>query len=365
MKAKLGYLCSSESWGGLEMNHLRNAQWMQERGHNVVFICVAGSPIHINATDFGLKTHLIEKHKKYFGFKKARVLAKLITHESISHLIIRSTYDMSILASVKHILKSKLHTSYFMEMQLGVKKTNFLHTLRFKKIDLWSCPLNWLEDQVKTMTRFSNKTVVIPSGLNTSQFENLPSKLTARNELDLPPEILIFGLIGRFDRQKGQLLLINALKLAKNDNFSIVLLGEPTLNQVDGYTAEMTAEIKDSNLEKRVFIRPFRKDTATFYKAVDYLVMATKAETFGMVTIESLACGTPVIGSNAGGTPEILQNSTGGLLFETLNAQSLANQLNRISSEKVHFDATTLINMAKAYDHNKVCTQVEKALNLV
>jgi len=364
MTAKLGYLCSSESWGGLEMNHLRNAQWMQERGHAVVFICVAGSPIHTNSSNFGLKTIVIQKHKKYFDLKKARALAKLITKESLSHLMIRSTYDMSILASVKHTLKSKLHTSYFMEMQLGVKKTNLLHTLRFKKIDLWSCPLNWLENQVKTMTRFSNKTVVIPSGLDLCQFENLPEKSTSRNDLDLPLKTLTFGLIGRFDRQKGQLLLLNAMKMAKNDGFSIVLLGEPTVDETYDYMAEIEAEIEVKNLKNRVFIRPFRKDTAAFYNAIDYLVMATKAETFGMVTIESLACGTPVIGSNAGGTTEIIKKSKGGILFETLNTQSLADQIDRIISEKIYFDSKTLIKMAKVYDHHAVCSQVEKALNL-
>jgi len=365
MKAKLGYLCLSESWGGLEMNHLRNAQWMQERGHEVVFICVEGSPIHRNASTFGLNTILIDKHKKYYDFKKARVLVKVIGTESITHLIIRSTYDMSILASVKRKIGSKLHTSYFMEMQLGVKKTNLLHTLRFKQIDLWSCPLNWLEHQVKTMTRYSNKTLVIPSGLDLSQFENQPKKEVSRDALNLPKEKLIFGLIGRFDPQKGQLLLLSAMKLAKNTNFDIVLLGEATLNEGHGYSDEMNQFISSNGLTSRVHIRPFRKDTSTFYNAVDFLVMATKAETFGMVTIEALACGTPVLGSNAGGTPEILQEDKGGLLFEPLNPKSLADQIDKIISEKIQFDSNSLKEMARTYDHRAVCTRVEKALNLV
>jgi glycosyltransferase involved in cell wall biosynthesis len=83
-----------------------------------------------------------------------------------------------------------------------------------------------------------------------------------------------------------------------------------------------------------------------------------------MVTIESLACGTPVIGSNAGGTTEIIKKSKGGILFETLNTQSLADQIDRIISEKIYFDSKTLIKMAKVYDHHAVCSQVEKALNL-
>lgn len=364
MKAKLGYLCSSESWGGLEMNHLRNAHWMKERGHQVVFFCIQGSPIHKNAEQFGVDVITIEKHKKYFDFSKAKTLTKLILSNSVTHLIIRSTYDMSILASVKHKLKDKIHTSYFMEMQLGVKKTNLLHTLRFKKIDLWSCPLNWLEKQVQTMTKFSNKTVVIPSGLDLSQFSDMPNKEISRKALELPENTLIFGLIGRFDPQKGQLLLLNAMKLAKNKNFSIVLLGEPTLNEGQDYFKEMEATIEANGLENRVFIRPFRKDTATFYNAVDFLVMATKAETFGMVTIESLACGTPVLGSNAGGTPEILNTNEGGVLFETLNEIDLAKQIDFIIDSNVEFDANKLKNMTTVYDHHSVCNQVEEVLNI-
>ncbi|MCH2228995.1 MAG: glycosyltransferase family 4 protein [Crocinitomicaceae bacterium] len=364
MKAKLGYLCSSESWGGLEMNHLRNAQWMKELGHQVVFFCVNNSPIYRIAEEFGVDTITIEKHKKYFDFSKAKTLTKHIKSNEITHLIIRSTYDMSILAFVKYKLKDKIHTSYFMEMQLGVQKTNLLHTLRFKKIDLWSCPLNWLEKQVKTMTKFSNKTVVIPSGLDLLQFSNLPSKEISRREMELPESTLIFGLIGRFDPQKGQVLLLNAMNLAKNKDFSIIFLGEPTLNEGQDYYKEMEATIATHGLKNRVFIRPFRKDTATFYNAVDFLVMATKAETFGMVTIESLACGTPVLGSNAGGTPEILKMNEGGILFETLNESDLAKQIDFIIDSKKEFDSDKLKAMASVYSHHSICSQVEKALNI-
>ena len=66
MKAKLAYFCSSESWGGLEMNHLRNAAWMQERGHSVVVLCVQGSPIDMSAANFKLPVVHISKQKKYY-----------------------------------------------------------------------------------------------------------------------------------------------------------------------------------------------------------------------------------------------------------------------------------------------------------
>lgn len=364
MKAKLGYLCSSISWGGLEMNHLRNAKWMQERGHSVVFLCVKDSPLEKSAREFELNVVTIDKHKKYYDFKNARKLIDIINAEGVSHLLIRSTSDMSILATVKHKLKSKIHTSYFMEMQIGVKKTHLLHTLRYKYIDVWSCPLNWLSEQVKELTNFNNQNVVIPSGLDLTQFENLEEQSASRVQLEFPTDKLIFGLIGRFDIQKGQLLLLEAMQQCKNKDFCVALLGETTVNEGAEYFKEMQEVIKQNHLENRVFLRPFRKDTETFYNAIDWMVMATKAETFGMVTIEALACGTPVLGSNAGGTPEILSKEKGGLLFTSLDSKDLALKLDDISSNRKEVKSSELHQLAQQYDHNEVCKQVEQILLL-
>ncbi|MEJ6582599.1 MAG: glycosyltransferase family 4 protein [Crocinitomicaceae bacterium] len=364
MKAKLGYLCSSESWGGLEMNHVRNAEWMQVRGHNVVLICVKDSPIEKFAISKSIEVLSIDKHKKYYDFNKSKTLAKLISNLSISHLIVRSTYDISIASNVKRYLKDSIHTSYFMEMQLGVKKTNLLHTLRYKYIDLWSCPLEWLKIQVEEWTNFKNKLVVIPSGLDLSQFASLNSVQNDRKSMGIDGKVLVFGLIGRFDIKKGQLLLLNAMTKCSNNNFSVALLGEPTKNEGNTYFEEIQLFISEHKLEDRVSIHPFRENTTSFYNAIDWLVMATKAETFGMVTIESLACGTPVLGSNAGGTPEILNNEKGGLLFETQNSNDLAKKIDLICEKQTEFDSSILKAMAQQYDHHSVCEMIEKAFEI-
>lgn len=362
MKSKVAYLCSSVSWGGLEMNHLRNAKWMQDRGYEVCVIGIENTPFHQRCHEMNLPFQPIDLHKKYYDFSAGKKLASLLKKQQFTHLIIRHTRDMSITANVKFRLKNAIHTSYFMEMQLGVKKTNFLHTLRFKYIDLWSCPLLWLKKQVETMTRFKNELMVIPSGLELLPFSAMPSPSKAREELNLPEKTLLFGLVGRFDPQKGQLLLLEAMQKIKNLPFGIVLLGEPTKNEGMEYTEKIQAIAKQ--FPEKVFIRPFRKDIRPFYSAVDWFVMATKAETFGMVTIESLAAGTPVLGSNAGGTPEILKNETGGKLFESMNPDDLAQKMKEILSNQQHFDSESLKNMAKTYHHQSVCEKVEKALSL-
>lgn len=364
MKAKLAYLCGSQSWGGLEMNHVKNALWMLERGHAVCFICVKGSPCDKYAWELGVPTHHILPHKKYYDFKKASLLADFLLKNVFTHLLIRSNADMSIAASVKRKLKNAIHTSYFMEMQLGVNKKHLLHTIRYKYIDLWSCPLPWLEKQVRTMTNFKNDLVTIPSGIDRSQFNNLPSQEEARRMLELPADAFVFGLIGRFDPQKGQLLLLEAMRKCRNNNFCVAFLGEPTMYEGDTYYKEMLRIVNDEDLSQRVFIRPFMSEVGIFYRAVNWIIMATKAETFGMVTIEALASGTPVLGSNAGGTSEILTGfgMQGGLLFESMNADSLAEQIDFIIDNKVLLDSNQLVQMTNMYDHKTVCEQVEVAL---
>lgn len=362
VKTKLAYLCSSSSWGGLEMNHLRNAKWMLDRGHEILVIGVQNSPYHDYAKSLKLPFQDFPIYKKYYDFKAARNLVLILEENGVSHLIIRSTRDMSITATVKRKMKERIHTSYFMEMQLGVKKTGIGHSVRFKYIDLWSCPLNWLHDQVKTMTHFKNELVIIPSGVDLSVFQSELSTAEARKMLKLPEDGIFFGLIGRFDPQKGQLLLLEAMEKCTNNQFSVVLLGEPTKNEGDGYYSQMKLIAEKKN--DRVHIRPYRADIVTFYRAMDWIVMATKAETIGMVTIESLASGTPVLGSNAGGTPEILSQEQGGILFESMNSDDLALKIDEILANKAQYAPAMLQQLVQHFDHHAVCAAVEKSLGI-
>ena len=366
MKTKIGYLCSSESWGGLEMNQLRNARWMQQRGHAVVILCVKDAPLYLHAISENIPVILVEKHRKYYDYGAGLNLRNCIRDAAITHLIIRDTLEMSICAIAKRFArKHPFHLSYFMEMQLGVNKTNFLHTVRLRALDLWSCPLEWLEKQVHTMTRFfPSKTVVIPSGMELAPFFSEQTQAEARKLLELPEGKTIIGLIGRFDPHKGQLLLLEALKSIKDKSVCVCLLGEPTRNEGTDYFERISQAIRENQLEERVFIRPFRADIASFYRAVDASVMASKSESFGMVTIEAMASGTPTIGSDAGGTPEILKYGELGYLFETLNPVSLAAAIEKFMENPQAIPASKLQENARAYDHHKVCEQVEKALQI-
>jgi len=362
---RIAYLCGSDSWGGLEMNQWRNARWMKARGHDVFVLGRANTELQRYCEQDGIEFLAIDKHKKYYDFKAGRKISKLLKEREIHHLIIRDVRDMSVAASAKHFGKNSFQLHYFMEMQLGVKKKGWLHTMRYRKLTTWSCPLEWLEKQVESMTRVpTDKVIHIPSGLELAPLQVPLSQKEARKLLDVPEKGMLLGLAGRFDPQKGQLLLLEAIQQVPDKNVGIVLLGSPTHNEGEDYHEAMLRFIERHNLQDRVFVRPFRKDIHVFYKAVDAFIMASRAETFGMVTIEAMACGTPVIGSNAGGTPELLQYGGLGYLFEPLSSTDLAIKITEFLEKPNRFQPEMLREAMEFFDHGRVCALVELRLRL-
>jgi glycosyltransferase involved in cell wall biosynthesis len=91
--------------------------------------------------------------------------------------------------------------------------------------------------------------------------------------------------------------------------------------------------------------------------------MASYSETFGMVTLESMACGTPVIGSDSGGTKSLLNKGKLGILFEPKNPQDLAEKLNNALSSNLKFSEKELVNFTKEFDYNLVCEKIENLIN--
>ncbi|HZH87438.1 MAG TPA: glycosyltransferase [Brumimicrobium sp.] len=360
----IAYFCPSKSWGGLEMNQLRNAEWMSNRGHKVLILTQENSKIHHEAIQLDIPVDFVKSHRKYYDVVNAWRLLKKIKQHQISHLIIRDPKDMSLCAMAKSWHFNKLFLAYFMEMQIGIPKLDFLHTLRYSKFDLWSCPLPWLQKQVLELTKFpETKTEVIPSGLELDKYFNAPVSNQAKQILELDTSKEYIGLVGRFDAQKGQLLLLEAYNQIKSEiNHDLVFLGESTHGESDEYLSKLKNFVQQNDLERRVFFRPFRNDVETFYSAIDVFVMATKSETFGMVTIEALASGCRVVGSNKGGTVEILNHGELGTLFESENKDDLAKKL-IVSIQNKNFDSNKVIEASKRYDAQKVCELVEKAIN--
>jgi glycosyltransferase involved in cell wall biosynthesis len=356
---QIAYLCGSMSWGGLEMNQLRNAIWMKNRGHRVVLIGWEGSPIIQAAQNRELETFCIPKYRKYYPIISAYKLANWISLKKMDYIFVRAYTDLSLASGISFWGFGKLKVYYFMEMNLGGSKKQFFRTLRFKRLAGWCCPLESLKQQTIANTNFDPKKIhVIPSGIDFSHVVK-ESKIESRKKLGLPEDVFLFGLVGRIDPQKGQLHAVKALEKISDDHIKLVIVGEKTKGEASNYEQELLAFIRSKNLENRVIFLPFQQNPFVVFNAFDWTLMASLSETVGMVTIESMAQGTPVIGSNAGGTPEILHYGKAGLLFEPGNENDLADKM----KQSISFFGFQTQKAVANFNHHYVCTKVEELLS--
>ncbi len=82
--------------------------------------------------------------------------------------------------------------------------------------------------------------------------------------------------------------------------------------------------------------------------------MCSRMEAFGRVTVEALKAGLPVIGSNSGGTTEIIENNTNGVIFKYNNTNSLTNAIEKILLMETNNYKTLQNNALKTrYQYNK------------
>jgi glycosyltransferase involved in cell wall biosynthesis len=360
MKLTLAYLCNTSSWGGLEMNQIRNATWMKERGHDVHVFVVLNSPAHLEALDRKLTIHVIAKHKRHYDFYRAYLLYKKLTESSVECLIVRSTFDMSIAASISFYSRGKIKTIFCMEMQLSFPKKQFFRTWRYNYLDAWCCPLNYLKEQVLTQTNMKKERVfLVPSGVDLQSSLHMPIH-SARETLNLPKNTTIFGILGRIDPKKGQRLVIEIWE--KVTDSILLIQGDIDETEHKQYLKDLYDLVEQQKLNNRIVFLPFSTKTDLFFGAIDALIVPSENETVGMVSLEALAHYKPVIGSNTGGTKEILSNERIGLLFEPNSQEDLRMKISDFLMSKNKFIREDFGSEIQKYDKNNVCEKMEEII---
>jgi len=334
----LGFYCSSTSWGGLEMNAVRYAGWMKELGYKVIVYAVSETPYFRNAVAQGLEVKSVRRNKKYFDIGAARKLSKQFQTDGISLVWFRDTRDMDTLGWAKRISRGSFKLLYQQAMQFGVNKRDVFHTLRFRPIDVWVSTLDFLRKQVETCTRFlPHRIRVVPLGVDAERLRvDDDLKGDVRAYYGISQDAFVFGVIGRLDALKGQHLAIEALHRlhARGCKAHLLLVGEPTHNEGDAYAIGLRSLVVQHNLTDYVHFHPYSDEVFRFYHAIDVFMLCSKGETFGTVTIEAMACGLPIMGTNSSGTPEILDGGNCGVLVDADDAVNWSDAMEKMITHR-------------------------------
>jgi D-inositol-3-phosphate glycosyltransferase len=191
--------------------------------------------------------------------------------------------------------------------------------------------LQWLYE-VKT-----DHVRVIPPGVNLGWFNPIPTD-EAREYIDAPLDKRMLLFVGRIEPLKGIDTLLRALARLKDlgimNRFSLclsVIGGDASVSesQMSHEMARLNKLRRDLGLKDIVTFLG-KKDQATlpyYYSAADIVVVPSHYESFGMVALEAMACGTPVVASQVGGLAYLIQNGETGFHVPDQDPVALSDQL--------------------------------------
>ncbi|UOQ68058.1 glycosyltransferase family 4 protein [Hymenobacter volaticus] len=369
----LSLLCLSASWGGLELNTVRFADWMNRRGWPVQVITLVGSPIAARAEALNLPVAYLTNRWKALDVPAARLLAHTLRAFNTRTLIVTRNGDLGLAVLCKTVQLPTLKLLYQQHMQLGPPKRSVVHTLRFRALDAWLSPLPGLARQVLEKTHLSPKKLhVVPLGIELEKFADPAlTRTIARQQLNLqlPANAVLLGLIGRFDDGKGQDFLVEELAVLRKQHpavpLHLLLVGESTRNEGNTYRETVLRRVQELGLGEVVHIREFTPQPEIAYRALDISITGSTNETYGMVTIEAMAAGLPVVATATGGTLEIIDDGRMGLLFPLRNAVAFETAIGRLLSEPELMQQLGEQAQAVAlatYSHHRQCKLTEEVL---
>ncbi len=185
---------------------------------------------------------------------------------------------------------------------------------------------------------------VIPCGVDVNLFRPIPQE-KARESLNLDHEnILLF--VGRIEPIKGLDTLIRALAILNNDRTmqnrppKLLVVGGANSGNGDQPVPKEVARLKriagGLGIDKQIkFMGPLdQKELPYYYSAADVCVLPSYYESFGLVTLEAMACGTPMIASRVGGLPFTIKDGENGYLVTEGEPAELADKVKLVLTDE-------------------------------
>lgn len=224
-------------------------------------------------------------------------------------------------------------------------------SLQLQDIDAFISPSRYLADAYIDAGIPADKFHVIWNGVDVQEFMGIEKIFDA--------EHVRFTFIGYFGMHKGIHVLLEALQyLGDRDRYVLNLVGDGEL------LAEYKSKVQNMGLGSSVIFWGKIKEIEDAYAQTDVLILPSIWPENQPVTItEAMAAGIPVIASNSGGIPELIEDGKAGLLFETGNARDLARKMSDVirNPEKIKIFGKGAYQKIKA---NTCDNQVKKILEL-
>lgn len=335
---KVLHCLNAPSWGGLEIYSTELIQELHKTGIKQAVLCTPGSRASDELQAAGIEViHL--PAKKFSKLQHTILVRKLVRERGFTHLHSHTRLDMWACALAKW---NWPHIKHIYNLYMNaLPKQDLFHKWLFSKVDaLCTSSQNILDDAKKNFPIAPGKLHLIRYGRKTEQYVHTPEKRSEiRAKYGVKPAQLVIGTLCRIDPGKGVRELVQALDNltdAEIQNVQLWLIGDMTIVgrnpdgsiQYEGPSKELSDWIDQKRQEPRLkdhLIRiPFQKDYIPYIDALDVFALASYNETYSLSILDAMLMEKPVIGTNAGGTPEQIGTKERGVLVEPRSPEAIA-----------------------------------------
>ena len=157
-----------------------------------------------------------------------------------------------------------------------------------------------------------------------------------RQEIGIPDKAFLVCAVGQICARKGLRGLLDAFHRIDQQapQMHLAFVGKPVFEHEQQYRDSLTTTAVAYGIEDRVYFTGERRDVSAALQAADLVVLNSLDEPFGLVLIEAMSSGTPVLATRVGGIPEVVHDSQNGWLIESGDTVGLASKLLELSQDR-------------------------------
>ena len=299
-----------------------------------------------------IRDYLEENDIMYEPIKKVSINEiKKVAKKYKPDIIHAHDFTASIIAAIVSPKKVKV-ISHIHNNNFWIKKVNLktliylLSTIRYKKILIVS---NSIINEYVFRKLIKKKTEVIGNVIDINKIKKLSEEKNIQNNYDV-----IF--IGRLSMEKQPQKFIEIIKKLKEKNSEIkaVMVGDGSLKE------ECEKIIKDNNLEDNIELKGFKKNPYIYLKNSKILCMTSGYEGYGLVAVEALSLGKPVVATDVGGIPDIVNECCGRV---TNSIDVMVKEIDKLLKDENYYKTksnNTLKRIQEINDIDKYILKLEE-----
>ncbi len=307
------HITHSLNVGGLERVVVDLASSFRNKGHAVGICCLdSKDPLGKKAEQAGVRVYALDK-KPGLAWNLPLKITAIIKAEGYN--VIHTHNEAGLLYGVPAALCSKanniVHTEHGKEPEYDTKRfLKIAERILLKKTKRIVTVSEDLRRKMAATGVDLSRVNVIPNGIDIDEFWKPDVRDGKRRALGFSENDIVIGHIARLVPLKNQKFLIALFKGLFNENptLKLVIVGDGPLNN------ELRSYARDIGLAKSIIFLGQRSDIAELLSSFDLFVLPSLTEGISITLIEAMAAGIPVIASDVGGNPELIQNGKTGLL---------------------------------------------------